>query len=382
MDLKGANKYKANTNHSLNSDNITTLMVFYLPCISKSAISLYLLLSSEANKRSREMTIERLCLFLDIGIEKFSQSLTMLEQFKLVRTYYNQEEDTVRFDLQLPLSNEKFLEHEVFGRIYLKAVGKKQFELSRELYFNQIQVTGNDMEITSGFDFSMLNSRWSLDDETEYKKYTSSSYSNVKEDFDITAFLRGYSTLLMPTQFRTKENLQTIAKMATAYSIDIPTMRFYVTDAINIDTGEFDVDALRKMCVNSRKIGVNKNTDGYNVPVVQFLFTLQHGVPVSVSDKKSLEYLQLELNLPKEVINCLVEYVYNKENSYNRNYIEKIATSWAINKIDTLEKAQSQLETMNRTGRRPTTTFTNQNEDVYPQQDYQQIMDTLFKKGN
>ena len=381
MDLKGANKYRVVFEKSLSSDDISSLTVFYMPCISKTAISLYLLLASEANKRDKDMTIERLCLFLDVGIEKFSTSLTMLEQFRLIRTFYNSDDDTVRFDIQMPLTGAKFISHDVFGRLYLKAVGSSQYDLSCRLHLNQPETSSDkDLEITSGFDISLLNSRWSMEDEEQYKSFNHSSYNAIKEDFDINAFLRNYSLLLMPAEFRTRENLQTIARMATAYSIDIPTMRFYVSNAIDIETGVFDIEALRNMCINSRNVSHDSHHSGYDLPVVEFLSNLQNGIAVAPSDKKSLEYIQLNLQLPKDVINYLVEYVYGKEHRYNRNYVEKIATSWALEGIDTLDKARKNISGFNsRMSRNSTVNFENQNHEA-SSQDYDKVMAELFRK--
>ena len=44
--------------------------------------------------------------------------------------------------------------------------------------------------------------------------------------------------------------------------------------------------------------------------------------------------------LPNDVINIMVEYVLDKNNqNLNKNYVEKVASSWVRLKIDTKEKA-------------------------------------------
>ena len=385
MEIKGSNRYRVTQFLSLNNENMLSLAVLYLPFIGNNGLSLYHLLSAEANRRNYEMTIDRLCTLMDVTINDLAASLKLLEQFKLVKTFYNRKDDSLRFELQQPLSVSKFLQHDVFSRLYMKKVGKKQFDITCQLHLNEKFDDENDMEITSQFDLTLFNSKWNLNDELNFNKINREAYQDIKPDFDINAFLRGFSTVLMPSEFRTKEYLDLIAQMATVYSIDIPTMRVYVTDCINIDNGTFDIDALRSKCINSKKVSIVKGENSYDVPPVQFLYNLQNGLAVSSSDKKLLEYMQVELKLNREVINFLVEYVFNSNNKIlSKNYMEKIATSWALKGIDTLEKAQNAVNIQPAKRYSKVPDFKNNNyEKTEESQSYDDLMNKLFnKEGN
>ncbi len=382
MEIKGSYRYRVTQILSLNNENLLALAVLYAPFIGHTGLSLYHLFAAEANRRSYEMTIERLCILLDININEMAGALKLLEQFKLVKTFYNRTDDSLRFELQQPLSVSKFLSHDVFSRLYMKRVGKKQYDLTCQLHLNEKINDANDMEITSEFDLSLFNSKWNLSDELGFSKIRKDDYQDITPEFDINAFLRGFSNLQMPQEFRTKEYLDLIAQMATVYSIDIPTMRVYVTDCIDIEEGTFDIDALRNRCISSKKVSVVSGDNNYDVPPVQFLYNLQNGVAVSSADKKMLEYMQLDLKLNREVINCLIEYVFNNNNrTLSKNYVEKIATNWALKGINTLEKAQNAINIQPAKRYSKVPDFANKNNPAEEtQQSYDELINKLFNK--
>ena len=342
MEIKGSNRYRVTQLLSLNNENLLALAVLYVPFIGTRGLSLYQMLAAEANRRSYEMTLDRICTLLDMNINELAESIKLLEQFKLLKTFYNRHDDSFRFELQPPLSVNKFLSHEVFSRLYAKKVGNRQYEITK--------TSRND-------------------------------YQDIKPEFDINAFLRGFSMLQMPPEFRTSANLELIAQMATVYSIDIPTMRVIVTDCIDIDEGTFDIEKMRNKCISAKSVSTVTGTGNYDVPPVQFLYDLQGGIPVNAADKKILEYMQLELKLNREVINCLVEKVFSTNKSLNRNYIEKIATSWALKGIDTLDKAKDALEIQPSRKYNKVPDFKSRDyESESSEQSYDEIMGRLFSK--
>lgn len=382
MEIKGKDRYRVTALESLNNETMVSLSVLYLPFIGSNALALYHVLSSEANRRSSECTVNRLCKLLDCTIRDISKSIKLLEQFKLMRTYINEQDGSCRFELLTPLTPNKFMKHEIFSRLYLKKVGNDEFEITRQLHVNQAATEGKELEITSSFDLSMFNDNWNMDDEYNFDRYKKETIPEVKPAFSTTRFLRGYSTLVMPTELRTKENLEIISQIASLYSIDEETMRIYVGDAIDIDTGKFDIEALKKRCLQSKKVSLVQGINQYDVPPVQFLYELQGRLPVSSADKKTLEYLQVDLKMPREVVNVLVEYTFNhNDRAIPRAYIEKIATSWAVKQIDTIEKAQNQLKPRIRKSISKVPDFTNKNRDVQTANiSYDEVMTELFDK--
>lgn len=381
MDYKGDNAYRVIQPQSLNSEMLISLAVLYEPLIEKTAFSLYHLLAAEANMRNQNMKLSRLCKLLDISIQELTAAIKTLEQFKLLRTYHNEKTDSCRFDIQIPLGPRKFMEHDVFGRLYVKKVGKEQYDLSSQIHSFENIKEDADLEVTSNFDFGFFNDKWSMDDEYSYNELNRSRFSKVIPTFDLARFKRETSYVLMPPSLRSEENFEIIAQMATVFNIDVETMRVLVTDSINIDNNTFDTELLRRKCIETKKQARSSSSFSYEMQPVEFLRYLQKGVAVSSSDKKSLEYLQLDLNLPVEVINYLVEYVYNHNNGVlGKNYLEKIATHWAANGIVTLDQAKKQLEIRATKGRRKARDFINIHKTESEAQDYEAVMSQLFNK--
>ncbi|MPN42296.1 hypothetical protein SDC9_189853 [bioreactor metagenome] len=55
-----------------------------------------------------------------------------------------------------------------------------------------------------------------------------------------------------------------------------------------------------------------------------------------------LEYLNLDLKLPAEVVNVLIDYVLNiNENRLTKRFVEVIATTWVREKVTTKEQAMA-----------------------------------------
>ncbi len=380
MDYRGDNSYRIIQSQSLNSEMLISLAVLYSPLIGSKALALYHLLASEANRRNINMRLNRLCKLLNISIDELTENIQVLEQFKLLRSFYNSKSNNCRFDLQAPLSPRKFLQHDVFSRLYAKAIGNEQFDITSQLHGYIVENEDADLEVTSNFDFNFFNERWSIDDEYSYNNVNKAKYSKVIPNFDLADFKRKMSNILMPQSLRTDDNFEIIAQMATIFNIDVDTMRTLVTDSIDPDTNTFDTELLRQKCINTKKQARYDSSVGYTLQPVQFLSNLQEGLPVTSADKKTLEYLQLDLNLPKEVINYLVEYVYNHNNHIiGKNYIEKVATSWSSKGVKTIEEAKQLLETKPTKNKTKMKDFVNINATESSNQDYDEVINQLFK---
>ncbi|MBR0385228.1 MAG: DnaD domain protein [Erysipelotrichaceae bacterium] len=385
MEYRGRNSYRVIQNQQLNSETLASLAVFYEPLIGADAFALYHLLASEAGKSDEGMNLQRLCQQLNCNIDELTRCIRTLEQFRLLRSFYNEGQESCRFDLQVPLSPAKFMAHEIFGRLYAKKVGHKHDEVTSRMYRSNDLRDESDEEVTSEFDFSFFNRQWDMEDEYAYDRQKQIDYSHVKSDFDLEKLLRITSEAIMPQSLRTRENLEIIAGMGTVFSIDPDTMRFLLGDAIDYDDNDklvFSPEKLRKLCLDSKRT-TSVQGEGYDMSPVQYLMNLQNGLQVTSADKKILEYLQVDLRLPREVINLLVEYVYtHNDRSLNRNYLEKIATVWAGRGVDSLDKSREQLQQRPAASRNRVRDFVNVSKQPSESQNYEDIMAQLFEKGD
>ena len=385
IELRGQNRYRVQKAQSLNSENYNSLAVLYLPCMGSECLSLYHVLVSEANKRHNDMTLERLCRLVCLPIEKLQANILKLEQFLLLKTYYSQKDESFRFDLMAPLTPARFLDNAVFSRLYLKQVGQQQYDITCQLYLPDNLQLDSDLEVTSKLDASFLSHIWDEDDEQQFVSPVETTSYNGKfpMTFDVDHFMRNVSANFFPAKLRTPENLEYIAWMGTMYSITEKDMNRILLDCVN-DDGVFDRELFRYKCascnnVDTSAVGANK----YDVPPVQFLYSLQGNIPVASADKKLLEQLQAKYNLPWEVLNYAVEYQYSHNNKrISRAYLDKVAASLAVNGVDTLAKVQQQFTAPKKSNpvKNRSADF---NETNFPKEseiDYDEIFKNILRK--
>ncbi len=307
MVLKGKSKFRVIHPQSLNTDQQKSLAELYLPLMGQQAYALYHLLNAEGYFTDEINTISRLILILDTNIDGINESFKILEQFKLIRTFYNRNTELLHFEIQFPMNGSDFLMQAAFGRFFIKKMGKRQYRQTSKL-FQVKELSEDDLEITSNFDVSVLKD-WDDENERSFEELRRKLYETTHIEFDIKAFVTGYSTLLLPSSLRTKDNLKMIAQMGTVYSIDIPTMRKIVAQSVNIDEGTIDMEALRKRCIAVRSKGAQSNPDDYDVTPVQYLYNLKGQQEVEPWEKKLLEEISMEYHLSTEVTNYLLRYV-------------------------------------------------------------------------
>ena len=347
MVLKGKNKFRVIHPQSLNTDQQKSLAELYLPLMGQQAYALYHLLNAEGYFTDEINTISRLILILDTNIDGINESFKILEQFKLIRTFYNRNTELLHFEIQFPLNGSDFLMQAAFGRFFIKKMGKRQYKQTSKL-FQVKELSEDDLEITSNFDVSVLKD-WDDENERSFEELKRKLYETTHIEFDIKAFVNGYSTLLLPSSLRTKDNLKMIAQMGTVYSIDIPTMRKIVAQSVNIDEGTIDMEALRKRCIAVRSKGAENNPDDYDVTPVQYLYNLKGQQEVEPWEKKLLEEISMEYHLSREVTNYLLRYVYeNHDKRITSNLTKAVARDWSVHNITTVEQAKEYVNSLSK----------------------------------
>jgi replication initiation and membrane attachment protein len=224
---------------------------------------------------------------------------------------------------------------------------------------------------------------WSEAEEMLYQSLKQPIYKEdaIEIKFDYDRFIRslGDSVLLFPYSLRTKENMQTIGQLATLFSITPEKMKTLVAKSIDIEANTFDGEKLKKLCLNEKSVDVVEGSNEYDLSPVSFLY-LKQGVPVSNADKRLLEYLQIQLQMKPEVINVLIEHcLENTNQKLSRDYVEKVATTWIRQKVETLEDALKQKE--NRSYSRKKSVKYDKDELKFEEQDLEKLRKRLFSKG-
>ncbi len=380
MILKTRNKFRVIHPQSLNYQQQMALAELYLPLMGQQAYALYHLLNAEGGFNGEVNSISRLIKILDTDIDKINESFRLLEQFKLIRTFYNKNTDMLHFEIQFPMNGSDFLMQAAFGRFFIKKMGKQQYNQTSSL-FQVKELSEDDLEVTSNFDISVL-ADWDDENERSFEELKKKLYDTTYIEFDIKEFLNGYSMLRMPGELRTAENLKIIAQMGSLYSIDIPTMRKIVAQSIDTDTMTLDQEALRKRCLAAKSKGNENSLDEYDINSVQYLYNLKGQYEVDPWEKKMLEEISLEYHLSRDVINYMLRYVYdNHDKRISTNLAKAVAKDWTLHGISTIEQAQEYVSSLNKkSGRSKLPDFSLKKKQASDKLSMDEIRSQIFKE--
>ncbi|MCF0116297.1 MAG: DnaD domain protein, partial [Erysipelotrichaceae bacterium] len=167
-------------------------------------------------------------------------------------------------------------------------------------------------------------------------------YDSEGITFDVDRFLRITSPLVFPYEARTSENLKLIAQMGTLYGITPEKMRIQVGHYCDEEKREFNPEGFRYSFYYLQLSEQAKAEDPYELPPVAFLASKMNGAQVSAIDRKLLDHLVVDMQLPSVVINVLVEYVLNlNNNNLSKAYVDKVASQWKRSNVHTKEEAMA-----------------------------------------
>ncbi len=346
MELKGKDGYKIESLFTLSNDQTQALMLCYQACMGATAVALYLTLISEAHGQRGFEQHQRICALMGIDIIAFEHARKVCEEYNLIKTFYHESEvkNNYIYVLKPTLLVEEFINHGVFGRRYLQIVGSKAIEVTKAIITKPVHDKSNYKNITKKFNVQLLQN-WDKEDEVSFSKvkptYTINQAMESHIKFDYDKFLQESSNLSFPIEARTKEALQVIGELATIYGINSDRMRIMVGHCVNNSTNVLDIQKLKNLAWREKPTP-QKSKNKWDISPVLFLQNYQDGIEVSKPDAKILENLITKFRLKQEVVNVLIEAILLKNNNrLNTAYVEKIATSWVRNHINTLEAAQT-----------------------------------------
>ncbi len=336
--MEGRNIYSVVSDKPLYMDYKRLLTTLYTPMIGKNASIVYLSLIDDIGE-SFNNTLSKLCTMNDLDIDSLQKAIEKLEQFELLRTYLKN--DTYLFEVCNPLSGKEFFNHDVYPRLYLHYTSKEYYQKAYNQLVNDSIDKDGFTNITHPFDSSLFNS-WTNESELDYKEVrnTTNEVTSIAIDFDYEVFTRDLSPLKMPVVLRTSENMQSIGRLATIYCIAPEDMTTLVYRSIDHENEILDLDGLLKRCINFKGYDTNKNKNDYSSHPVAFLSGKQ-SIPVSSADKRLIQYLLVDCGFSNELTNYLLETTLeNTNNKLSKSYVEKLASTWIRQKVDSIEKAK------------------------------------------
>ena len=336
--MLGRDYYRVETNLELSDERLKSLIFFYGPLIGNDALATYLNLAYRENSLSFN-ELNELLSFLNISVSEFENRIDILNKYQLVKSL-NQDNKYI-FVVLSPLNRKQFINNDLFVRDFImKTSGSHYQTLISDITLDNRHSGFKDISSTLSLD---VFDNWTIEKESYLKNKNDNTYT-FNTLFDVNRFLKDISTNLLPMRFRTKDNLLQIATLADLYGISYDKMRTFLPKVANTETNEFDLNALKYLCMKA-KVDYEKYDDSnYNVPSLKYLMSLQDGKDVTDYDKKILYKLSNDYHLNIPVINVLLEHsLRNCDNRLLENYIYPIASDMHRNDIKTADKALERL---------------------------------------
>ena len=375
--MLGKDYYKIELHTSLNDDLRKSLTTFYLPLIKADAFSLYehFIYSNENSFYPLTSLLTATC----FSLSTFEDALDKLNEYRLVKTLKNKNEDRYIFVVNNPLSMYEFTKDDIFVRDFIK-------KTSGEYYQNIISAIRT---FSNNIDYEDISKKISADILTDWSK-EDESYLHAKNTnfefsfntfFDINKFLKDISTTLLPLNFRTEENMKELALLADLYNISYDKMRTFLPRVCSSNKNQFDLNLLNFLCEKSHS-EFRKIEDGaYNVPCELFLMNKQGGKDLTSYDKRLIYVLSHNYHLTPAVINVVLESSLNKyDNKLIEKYVYPTASDLYRLNITSADKALERLSkyTKNKTKKATSTNivpdYSTNNNQPFDKKAYDELM--------
>lgn len=341
MEINPKDTYTIMADKSLSSSDIDILMTLYQPLVMGDGILLYLTLYAESKNVHANMTHARLFTFMNpISSDTFLRARMRLEAYGLLKTYIkaSQSENSYLYSLQMPMSGSDFFAS-FYAKEYLQLVGKKIFNENANKYMRSFSDWQEYKEVSVQMNHQKEND---LDYSVHYQKMQPKlSFSNDDSDisFDYNRFITITSALVFPIELRTQENMALIGRLATVHGISADKMQILVSKCCNLDHLQFNSEKLKVLCERAQP-DITKAKDPYTLPPVSFLQSKQNGASVSLTDKKIIEHLSIDMHFSNEVINIMLEHILKVSNNQLREkFVYMVAGEWARDGVNNREKA-------------------------------------------
>ena len=331
--------------------SILDFFVLYQPIIGQNAAALYLTLLSES-ERDSYIEHRRLTKIMNLSIDEIQDARELLEQYSLMKCYFNENTSEYIYYLLEPLTADKFLSHAVYGLKYQNTVGLNEFERAKVIY------SAPHAKLTHFRDISRKLDRKTLSriSEEEVRQFIDSKDENLSADrtfgfnseFDYESFIKPLTNLMFPFELRTNENLRFIGRLSSVTNMEMSRLRTYVCQAVDTKNNTFDRDKLLRKVLKDSKIAVEQDL-GYSADPFSFLLHLQEGVSLSKTSRMCLEYLVNDTSFSTEVINIMLEYILQANNNMlNLNYVQAVAETFARNNVRTEAEAQTLVKKLRK----------------------------------
>lgn len=298
--------FKLSQLEHINSEDYQILFMLYQPIIGIEAINLYLTLVQEKLLTKRinlDFNHGRIKSLLKLSSTQLLIAFQQLEAANLINTYYYSLKSTYIYQLCSPLSADDFFANTHLSSQLLKQLGSLNYE-RQKFYFLK-----SDIEITE-------------------------NYVNITQQ---------ENTIPQPLTLKTAlNNIYCVQEQNETPKPIYSFQNKMQSHMMKVNLNTYDNKIVSKD--NSKIINTTLNLMQQKSPE-EYLKNLTGKVLITDKIKTTLETLTNNFRLNNAVINCLIEYVWFKNNKrLEPNYIIKIAETFQENKIDSIDDALRHLK--------------------------------------
>ncbi|MEG0327561.1 MAG: DnaD domain protein [Erysipelothrix sp.] len=334
-------RYNVNVAFKLAPDEYESLALLYQPLFAFPAMSLYLSLY-QFGIREGGIDVRDLSTYLQFDTEELQLVRKELEKFALIRTF---DIDTNNYNIVLnrPLIPSEFLLHPTFGRLYAIVMGHDSF-IEKSMFYQSSLLIDQGKEISSSFDITRLSS-WDESQEAEFSDVGQKTESASEYSFDVQGFYKSLSPSVFPMRLRTQVVTQCIGEFGSLYKMNHADMKACLMSATNFSSNTFDEKKFQRIIErNYGRVSVETVSNPYELDPMSFLAYKQNHDYIVDADRNLLHSLSQNFGFDNQVINVLIEYILETNNkNLNRSYVEKIASVWKRNNVDSLDKALKEI---------------------------------------
>lgn len=379
MELRPVDGYKVKTDGIITEFNRKVLLKLYQPLMGAHALSLYFSLLEEVEENklwSKAKPHSQLLTTLGISLQAFFEARLKLEGLGLVRSYKKAELDdqTFVYELLAPLTPRQFFEDGLLNIYLFSQVGHKRYQELQQLFIDQkfdrteySEVTRNFQDVFEPFRFG--NETPEIPSESEFmEEKTPSKIKLDSKEFDWGYFYQLLSPNMLSRDQITESVMDTILKMHAIYQVDEKEMPSFLYGALDA-RGTIQLEQLRKIIRESYQLKhhdlpklVTRSKEEVaakeaqsksevndeealqvyleSVTPFQLLIDIADGAEPAETDLRVIEEVMTKQNLPKPVMNVLIEYVLLRlDGKISRNYMMTIAAHWKRKNVKTAKEA-------------------------------------------
>ena len=373
QELQPVDTFKIKMAHPFSNYDRQLLTLFYQPLIGPDAMSLFMSLWADAErKKEDEYNHYYLMNLLSMPLGQVFEARISLEAIGLLRTYSkkNVQDRSFLYELLPPMDAKSFFEDPLLSTFLFSKIGEQAYRGLRSRYLVDDSLDGQFEEVSRTFldVYKPVRSNISqIDDENRSieSRNESSGLPFAYPDFDFNLLRAGLSEQMVPSSALTSVSKQLIEKLAFLYSLTPIDMQKVIMMALD-ENLKLPEERLRKSAVDFYKMNISQN-----VPSLKKAFKMEEKpvMPEPVTREDELlvymeqtsprdmlrdytgnEPLPVDVQLAERlvtvhgftvgVVNVLLHYVIiRNDGKITKNYAERIASHWANKKIETAKQA-------------------------------------------